>query len=58
MSKNTELEALLNFDPIAVAEELTGERRTDASNMLGLVLAVNHHLFAFENKLSIDFPCI
>lgn len=30
MPKNTELEALLNFDPIAVAEELTGERRTDA----------------------------
>lgn len=42
MPKNTELEALLNFDPIAVAEDLTGERRTDASNMLGLALAMKH----------------
>lgn len=42
MPKNAELEALLDFDPIDSAEKFLGERRTDASNMLGLALAMKH----------------
>lgn len=43
MPKNNMLEAILDFDPIAVAEELTGERKTEDSTMLGLALAMRHN---------------
>lgn len=42
MPKNTELEALLNFDPVAVAEDFHGGERNDASGMLALGIAMIH----------------
>lgn len=43
MPQNSMMDAMLDFDPIDVAERLTGERRSDESNMLGLALAMRHN---------------
>src|SRR5690606_23322642 len=42
MSRDLNLEAALNFDPVAHAEELTGEYRTDRSSRLALAFTVQH----------------
>lgn len=43
MPKNTELEELLDFDPVAAAEDIFGGRRNMKSGMLGLLFALDHN---------------